>query len=89
LGPRVLESPSLAEGKRALKSTLRTESVASDDAKPAVGAGFDVTQPTNTIESETATHARGRSNGLHSCKLLTIQLLAVALNPSTANTHTP
>ena len=81
------DSPSLASGKRGLKSVLWTVSVASRGATPPVGIAFDVTQPASARHSEAAMHARGTSSSkLCSCKLLTMLLLAVApLTTSTAN----
>src|SRR5262245_64104889 len=72
------DSPSLASEKRELKSALRTESIASPGATPAVGVPFEVTQPSSARQSEAAVHIRGRSTGLHPCKLLNALLLAVA-----------
>src|SRR5882724_7997619 len=72
------ESPSFASGKRALKSVLRTESIASTGATPAVGVTFDAAQPPNARKIEATTQARGSSTRPHPCKLLTTLLLAVA-----------
>src|SRR5262245_15737133 len=72
------DSPSLASEKRAPKSALRTESIASLGATPIVGVPFEVTQPSSATQSETAVLTRGRSIGLHPCKLLNALLLAVA-----------
>ena len=72
------DSPSLASEKRAPKSALRTESIASRGATSAIGVPFEVTQPNSARQSKTTVLTRGRSTGLHPCKLLNALLLAVA-----------
>jgi len=66
------EFPSFARGKRALKSVLRTVSVASAGATPAVGTRFDVPQPPSARKIEATTQVRVNPTKPHPCNLSTI-----------------
>src|ERR1700722_403316 len=72
------ESPSLARGKRAPKSALRTEAIVSSGARLAVGVPVEVTQPTNTRESDVETHTLATRSRPRLCKLLTELLLGAS-----------
>ena len=66
------EFPSFARGDRALKSVLRTESIVSAGATPAMGAKFDVPQPPSARKIEATTQARVNPTKPHPCNTSTI-----------------